>query len=178
MRAANYYYATAHLTGMALFLVWLWLRHRNHYARWRTTMAIFTGLAFFVQLIPVAPPRLIPGPNLVDTAMQYGQSVYQTFDFADQYAAMPSIHVGWAVLIAVAAWQASRGPFRYIGLMHGVVTTLVVVLTANHYWFDGVTAALVLAVAIGMQRSGSYAVATLRPARPPIPVQIQQGALS
>jgi len=59
-----------------------------------------------------------------------------------------------------------------------VLTVSVVVLTANHYWFDGVTAAVVLAVAIGMQRSGAYAVATLRPARPPLPVQIQQGALS
>ena len=38
VRAANYYYDTAHLTGMAVFLPWLWLRHRDHYARWRTTM--------------------------------------------------------------------------------------------------------------------------------------------
>ena len=77
----------------------------------------------------------------------FNQSVYQVFDFADQYAAMPSIHVGWAVLIAVAAWQCSRGLFRYVGLAHGVATTLIVVLTANHYWFDGLGAVLLLAVA-------------------------------
>src|SRR3954454_13321800 len=147
VRASNYYYATAHLTGMVVFLVWLWLRHREHYGRWRTTVAIFTGLALLVQTIPVAPPRLISGTNLVDTAQMFNQSVYQVFDFADQYAAMPSIHVGWAVLIAVAAWQCSRGLFRYVGLAHGIATTLIVVLTANHYWFDGLGAVLLLAAA-------------------------------
>src|SRR3954449_2750376 len=109
VRASNYYYATAHLTGMVVFLVWLWLRHREHYGRWRTTVAIFTGLSLLVQIIPVAPPRLIGNTGLVDTAQAYGQSVYAAVDFADQYAAMPSIHVGWAVLIAIAAWQVSRG---------------------------------------------------------------------
>ena len=147
IRGANYYYATAHLTGMAVFLVWLWVRHRDHYPLWRTTMAIFTGFSLLVQIIPVAPPRLIPGTHLVDTAAVYGQSVYQAFDFADQYAAMPSIHVGWAVLIAIAAWQVSRGPFRWVCVAHGVATALVVVVTANHYWFDGLAAVILLALA-------------------------------
>src|SRR3954464_5167206 len=153
VRASNYYYATAHLTGMVVFLIWLWLRHREHYPRWRTTMAIFTGLSLLVQIIPVAPPRLIGGTNLVDTAQMYNQSVYQVFDFADQYAAMPSIHVGWAVLIAVAAWQCSRGLFRYLGLAHGLATTFIVVLTAHHYWFDGLAAVILLAVAWAVARA-------------------------
>jgi hypothetical protein len=147
VRVANYYYATAHLTGMVVFLVWLWVWHRDQYARWRTTVAIFTGLSLLAQIVPVAPPRLIGGTNLVDTAQIYGQSVYQLIDFADQYAAMPSIHVGWAVLIAVAAWQCSRGVFRYVGLAHGVATTLIVVVTANHYWLDGIAAVMLLALA-------------------------------
>ena len=147
VRVANYYYATAHLTGMVVFLVWLWVWHRDQYARWRTTMAIFTGFALLVQIVPVAPPRLIGITGMVDTAQIYGQSVYQLIDFADQYAAMPSIHVGWAVLIAVAAWQCSRGVFRYLGLAHGIATTLIVVVTANHYWFDGIAAVMLLALA-------------------------------
>lgn len=171
VRASNYYYATAHLTGMVVFLIWLWLRHREHYARWRTTMAIFTGLSLLVQIIPVAPPRLIDGTGLVDTAQIYGQSVYQMFDFADQYAAMPSIHVGWAVLIAVAAWQCSRGLFRYLGLAHGTATTLVVVLTANHYWFDGLAAVVLLALAWAaariLERRMSLVLAPAAPLRLP-----------
>jgi len=98
VRASNYYYATAHLTGMAIFLVWLWLRHRDRYPHWRNVVAIFTGIALFIEMIPVAPPRLIGHTGLVDTAMLYGQSVYAYVGsgFADEYAALPSIHVGWA----------------------------------------------------------------------------------
>jgi len=146
---ANYYYATAHLTGMVVFLVWLWLRHRDRYSMWRNTLAFFTAMSLLVQIIPVAPPRLIGETGLVDTAMAYGQSVY-TFvgsSFADQYAAMPSIHVGWAILIACAAWSCTRGVFRYIGLAHAVLTTFFVVVTANHYWFDGLAAVILLAFA-------------------------------
>jgi len=153
VRASNYYYATAHLTGMVVFLAWLWLRYRDRYPRWRTTVAIFTGLSLLVQIIPVAPPRLIGGTGLVDTAQAYGQSVYAAVDFADQYAAMPSIHVGWAVLIAVAAWQCSRGLFRWVGVAHGVATTVIVVVTANHYWFDGLAAVLLLAAAWAAARA-------------------------
>ena len=174
VRASNYYYATAHLTGMVVFLVWLWLRHREHYARWRTTMAIFTGMSLLVQIIPVAPPRLINGTNLVDTGLAYGQSVYNTFDFADQYAAMPSIHVGWAVLIAIAAWQCSRGVFRYLGLAHGVATSSIVVLTANHYWFDGLAAVLLLGLAWlaarALEARMSLTVVPASPLRLPSPV--------
>jgi hypothetical protein len=179
VRAANYYYATAHLTGMVVFLVWLWLRHRDAYPRWRNVVALFTGMALLIEMIPVAPPRLIGNTGLVDTAMVYGQSVYAfAGDLADQYAALPSIHVGWALLIAVAMVRCGGRMAGAVGVTHAVLTVSVVVLTANHYWFDGLTAAVVLAFAVAMQRGGAHAFAVLRPARAPVAVQIQQGALS
>src|SRR3954471_2089161 len=180
VRASNYYYATAHLTGMVVFLIWLWLRHREHYPRWRTTMAIFTGLSLLVQIIPVAPPRLINGTGLTDTAQLFNQSVYQAFDFADQYAAMPSIHVGGAVLIGGGAWQCSRGLFRYVGLAHGLATTLIVVVTANHYWFDGLAAVLLLAVAWLAARALERRVSlVLVPAAPlPLPSAVADGTMA
>ena len=149
VRASNYYYATAHLTGMVVFLMWLWLRHRDRYAFWRNTMVAFTGVSLLIETIPVAPPRLIGGTGLVDTAMLYGQSVYEFVGsgLADQYAAMPSIHVGWALLIAAACWSASASPWRWLGVAHGVLTVFVVVATANHYWLDGVAAAALLVLA-------------------------------
>ena len=111
VRAINYYYDAAHMTGMVLFLAWLWVRHRDRYPQWRNTVAIFTGIALLVEMIPVAPPRLIGHTGLVDTAMVYGQSVYAYVgsDLADQYAALPSIHVGWAILIAVAVVRCGNG---------------------------------------------------------------------
>lgn len=163
VRAANYYYATAHLTGMFVFLVWLWLRHRDHYARWRNVLVLFTGMALLIEMIPVAPPRLLPHTGLVDTAMAYGQSVYGFVgsDFADQYAALPSIHVGWAVLIGVAVWKSSTGMWRAVGACHAALTIFVVVLTANHYWLDAVAASAVLALAM----AGELGIRRLRSSR-------------
>ena len=178
VRASNYYYATAHLTGMVIFLVWLWLRHRDRYAHWRNIVAIFTGAALLIEMIPVAPPRLIGNTGLVDTAMVYGQSVYaMAGDLADQYAALPSIHVGWALLIGLAMWRCGGRLAASVGITHAVLTVTVVVLTANHYWLDGVTAAAVLAFAVAAEALRVRLLASWR-ARSPAVVQIQQGALS
>ena len=146
---SNYYYATAHLTSMVVFLGWLWLRHRDRYRMWRNTLVGFTGMALLVQMIPVSPPRLIGGTGLVDTAMAYGQSVYAVLPpgVADQDAAMPSIHVGWALLIGIAVWSCSRSRWRWLGPAHAVATSLIVVWTANHYWADGIVAAALLGIA-------------------------------
>lgn len=173
VRASNYYYATAHLTGMAVFLVWLWLRHRDRYPQWRNIVAIFTGIALLIEMIPVAPPRLIGGTGLVDTAQVYGQSVYAAIGsgVADQYAALPSIHAGWALIIAIACVTCSRSPWRWIGVLHGVLTMFVIVATANHYWFDGFAAAVIFAFAWLIQRAlaralpfGQQAAVTPEPA--------------
>jgi hypothetical protein len=166
VRSANYYYATAHLTGMVLFLGWLWLRHRDRYPRWRNVVVAFTAIALLVEMVPVAPPRLIGGTGLVDTAMVYGQSVY-TFvgsSFADQYAALPSIHCGWAVLIGVAMWRCGGRLARGVGVLHAVLTILVVVATANHYWVDAATAGVVLALALAAETARGRLVKQL-PAR-------------
>jgi hypothetical protein len=155
VRASNYYYATAHLTMMVVFLVWLWLRHRDRYPVVRNTIAAFTAMSLLIQMIAVAPPRLIHIPGLIDTPQAYGQSVYAAIGsgIADEYAAMPSIHVGWAVLISAAIVACSPSRWRWIGLAHGVLTTFVVVATANHYWLDGVAAVVLLAPAYLIARS-------------------------
>jgi hypothetical protein len=181
VRASNYYYATAHLTGMAVFLVWLWLRHRDRYPRWRNIVAIFTGIALLIEMIPVAPPRLIGGTGLVDTAQAYGQSVYTAIGsgVADQYAALPSIHAGWALIIAVACATCSRSRWRWIGVLHGVLTLFVIVATANHYWFDSVAAAVVLAFAwLGQRALARSRFGQLTVAPETSGSQIQQGAFS
>lgn len=179
VRASNYYYATAHLTGMVIFLVWLWLRHRDRYPRWRNVVALFTGMALLIEMIPVAPPRLIGNTGLVDTAMVYGQSVYAfAGDLADQYAALPSIHVGWALLIGVAMVRCGGRMAATVGVTHAALTVAVVVLTANHYWLDGATAAAVLAVALAAEKARVRVARSLR-SRVSAPLgQIQQGALS
>jgi hypothetical protein len=150
VRAADTYYAYAHLNGMALFLVWIWWRHRLQYARARTVVILSTLVCLLVQIVPVAPPRLLAGHGFVDTALRYGQSVYGDFGtgMANQLSAMPSVHVGWAVIVAVFVWRSAGRGWRWVGVGHAVATMLVVVVTANHWWLDGIVAAGIVAVAV------------------------------
>jgi hypothetical protein len=95
----------------------------------------------------VAPPRLLPGGGMVDTALAYGQSVYGTTIAglqADSYSAMPSVHIAWCVMVAVAVVRISPSRWRWLVVAHPVVTVAVVVVTANHFWLDGIAAVLLL----------------------------------
>jgi hypothetical protein len=150
VRAANAYYGFAHLNGMAVFLVWLWWRHREQYARARTVVILSTLACLLVQIVPVAPPRLLPEHGYLDTALEYGQSVYGPFGtgMANQLSAMPSVHVGWAVIVGVFVWRSAGGGWRWAGVVHAVITALVVVVTANHWWLDGIVAAFFVALAV------------------------------
>jgi hypothetical protein len=150
VRAANTYYGYAHLNGMAVFLVWIWWRHRKEYARARTVIILSTLACLLVQIVPVAPPRLLPQHGFVDTALRYGQSVYGEFGtgMANQLSAMPSVHVGWAVIVAVFVRRCAGRGWRWVGVAHAVTTVLVVVVTANHWWLDGIVAAGLVAVSI------------------------------
>src|SRR6202035_1447643 len=100
----NGFYAVVHVPALIIFLVWLYFRHPERYCRWRNVGAVLTAACFRTEMIPVAPPRLLPQRGFVDTPVRYGQSVYGTggIKSAPQLAAMPSVHVGWAVFIAVA----------------------------------------------------------------------------
>jgi len=145
-QAANIYYAGAHVPAMGVFLVWLFLRHGADYRPWRNALAIVTGACLLIQLVPVAPPRLTPETEMIDTGLAYGQSVYGVLGrgIAGQLQAMPSIHVAWAALIGWAAWSVSTSRWRILGPVHFALTFIVVALTGNHYWLDGLVAMVLL----------------------------------
>ena len=148
VEAANYYYAYAHWLSVDVVLAWLWWRHRDRYVVARATLVVFTGGCLCLHLISTAPPRLLAQTHLVDTAAVLGQSVYgDTPGLSDHLSAMPSIHVGWAVLFAVAAWGTRSVLARVLATAHAVLTSYVVVVTGNHFWLDGVVAAAMVAVA-------------------------------
>jgi hypothetical protein len=149
LESANLYYASMHLTMMLFFLIWLFWRHREQYRPVRTTMALGTLFCLFVQLMPVAPPRMLPG--FVDTAWFYGQSVYANGLPFDQLSAMPSVHVAWAFLIGYYVWRISPSRWRFIGPVHTALTVAVVVVTANHWWLDGIVAVALLVLAAWVQ---------------------------
>lgn len=164
----NLYYDALHFPGLIACLIWLFVWHRASYGRWRTALVAFTGISLLIQLIPVAPPRMLPGTGLVDTGVLYHQSVYSnTSGFnADQLSAIPSVHIGWAILVAVAVITTARARWRCVAVLYPVLTTLAVVVTANHFWLDGVAAAVILAVVLAVQSLVLRLLAT-RKARAP-----------
>jgi hypothetical protein len=142
VQAANLYYAAMHMTVMLGFLIWLFVRHRAQYRPVRQVMAWTTLGCLLVQLIPVAPPRMLPG--FVDTGRLYDQSVYSHGLPIDQLSAMPSVHVAWAVLVGYYSWRISPSRWRWLGPAHAVLMVLIVVATANHWWLDGIVAVAIL----------------------------------
>jgi hypothetical protein len=163
----NIYYLSLHFPVLIAGMTWLFVRYRDRYRRLRTTLIAFTGACLAIQLIPVAPPRMLPSTGMVDTAVLYHQSVYaNTAGYnADELSAMPSVHVGWAALVAIVVITTLRTRWRWLALLYPAVTTLVVVATANHFWLDGIVALIVLALALAGQVAGRRVLAAAREAR-------------
>ncbi|MET8975480.1 phosphatase PAP2 family protein [Streptomyces sp. NPDC004539] len=156
VKAANTYYATVHFPATLAFLVWLYLRRPAHYVWARRVLAAVTGAALVGHLFfPLAPPRMLSGTGLIDTARVYGPSVYgppQTDHLSNQFAAMPSLHFGWALMLAIGMIVATRSRWRWLWLLHPALTLLVIVGTANHYWLDAIVAGALLGLALTFLR--------------------------
>ncbi|MEU4266631.1 phosphatase PAP2 family protein [Streptomyces sp. NPDC026092] len=157
VRAANTYYAAVHFPATVVFLAWLYWRRPAHYLWSRRVLALLTAAALALHLLmPLAPPRMLAATGLVDTARVYGPSVYgatpETDSMANQFAAMPSLHFGWALMVAIGLIVAGRGRLRRLWLLHPALTLLVIVGTANHYWFDALAAAALLGLALALVR--------------------------
>jgi hypothetical protein len=157
--AAAYVYATLHYVLTPAVLVWLALRHKAVYGLARNSLLIATALGLVgFALLPTAPPRLLD-PSFVDTMAVYSDwgwwgsaaSAPRGMEgLSNQYAAMPSLHVGWAAIVALAVVSISRSRWRFLALAHPILTALVVVVTANHWWLDGIIALAILAVSVAV----------------------------
>ncbi|MGD6755641.1 phosphatase PAP2 family protein [Streptomyces sp. BH105] len=157
VHAANIYYASVHFPATIALLVFLYLRRPRHYLWTRRVLAALTAAALVLHLtFPLAPPRLLAATHLVDTAQVYGPSVYAakpaTDTMANQFAAMPSLHFGWALMVAIGLVAATRSRWRWLWLLHPLITLVVIVGTANHYWLDTIVATLLLAAALAVIR--------------------------
>jgi hypothetical protein len=161
---ADYAYATLHYVVTPAVLVWLWRSHPLAYFPARRTLVIATllGLVGFAVL-PLAPPRMLPG--FVDTMAQFGHDGWWGSEasaprglgsFTNQFAAMPSLHVGWAIWCgAVVARHARRVWVRGLAIAYPVLVVLVVLGTANHYLLDAVAGLAVLVVGFAISRSAA-----------------------
>ncbi|MFF3983473.1 phosphatase PAP2 family protein [Streptomyces sp. NPDC001797] len=146
----NYYYATLHFVVTLGVLVWLYLSHPGRYAAARLALFATTGVALLgYYLFPLAPPRLMNGGRFVDTV-----TVHHTWGsmasgdlkhMSNQYAAMPSMHIGWSLWCGLTVFALASVPWaRLLALLYPTATLLVIVATANHFWLDAVGGALCL----------------------------------
>jgi hypothetical protein len=144
------FYAVAHVPGIVIFLVWMYARHRDVYPHWRNALAFVTAGCLFIRFIKVAPPRFLTDLGYVDLSEIYNMSVYGEAGtgVSSQFAAMPSIHVAWAAVVAFGALSASTSRWRWIGTVHLVMTMLVVAATGHHWWLDGIVALALLWLAL------------------------------
>ena len=142
VRSANVYYFAAHFPAMLLFLLWAMFAKREFMPRIRWALIGSTMAGLVVHLaFPLAPPRMLRLSGFVDTASLFGPDPYALgiAKAANELAAMPSMHVGWALLIAMAVISVSSSRWRWAIL--ALITTGVVVVTANHYWTDVIAGA-------------------------------------
>lgn len=151
---ANRYYVALHFPVIVAFLLWGFLaRPRAEYAWARTLLIVQTSLALILHIaFPLAPPRMFPEWGFVDTMAVFGPNAYggASASVANQYAAMPSLHIGWAVLIAVVLVRTAPRPIAALGVLHAAITVVVVVITANHWLLDGIVATALLGVGLAL----------------------------
>ncbi|GAA3543648.1 inositol phosphorylceramide synthase [Aeromicrobium flavum] len=151
---ANVYYVAVHFPVTVAFLLWGFFRRPRAEYRWaRNLIILMTSIAVLLHIAyPLAPPRMFAQWGFVDTMSVYGPSAYDGASgaVANQYAAMPSLHVGWAVLIAVVVARTASGLVRRLAIWHAGLTLVVVTVTANHWYMDGLVACGLLGLGLAL----------------------------
>jgi hypothetical protein len=176
--AMNWVYIWGHWPVITVTLLWLVRHHPHGYRVTRNAMLLSgaIGLVVFARY-PLAPPRLAD-LGLVDTVSEYSRSyrVLQPHAFVNQYAAMPSLHVGWDLLIGLALIQhGRRRVVRVAGAVLPVLMVAAVLTTANHYVADATVGALLVLACLALVRrrdavpAGAPVPAALPVAHPPGP---------
>jgi hypothetical protein len=144
------YYAVLHVPALIAFLVWLFVFHRPHFAHWRNGLVFLTGMCLVIRFWRVAPPRFLADLGYEDLSERFGPSIYGPVGtgVSDQFAAMPSIHVGWAAVVSLGIFAVSTSRWRWFFLLHLIITIIVVSASGNHWWLDGIVAIGLLVVGL------------------------------
>ncbi|WP_078622049.1 phosphatase PAP2 family protein [Streptomyces sp. NRRL S-244] len=154
----NYYYATLHFVVTIGVLVWIYRFHPGRYAATRMVLFATTGVALLgYYFFPLAPPRLMNGQSFVDTVLVHhtwgSMASGNLKHMSNQYAAMPSMHIGWSLWCGLTIFAVASAPWaRILGLLYPVATLVVIVATANHFWLDAAGGMLCLAFGYTVSR--------------------------
>ncbi|RMI42751.1 phosphatase PAP2 family protein [Streptomyces triticirhizae] len=162
---SSFAYASLHYVVTPIVLVWLFHCRPSRYRLMRTWLLTSTMLGLIgFTLMPTSPPRLLPGGHgFVDSLAQYSgwgwwaddaSAPSGMGDFTNQYAAMPSLHVGWSVWCGVALWHYGGRSLwvRAAAVLYPLITVIVVMGTANHYFLDALAGTTVMVVGLLLAR--------------------------
>jgi hypothetical protein len=145
---ANFMYVNSHFVMTTGALVWLYLRHNDRFYFVRNMFMVAMGLALVgYVLMPTAPPRFFPELGFVDTIAYYVNVKHDSglvALFFNPYAAVPSMHVAFALMISVPAFLVVRSRLaKVVWVVYPLVITFVVLVTGNHWFMDAVAGAFV-----------------------------------
>lgn len=176
IKTMNWIYFWGHMPMVIVLAVWLYTRHRRAYRITRNAFLASGAIGVVLYwMFPVAPPRLIPFAGFIDTMAQFdrvGYNAQEARAFVNPYAAIPSLHYGWSLLLgAIVAW-VGRNPLAWVfGAVWPVAMFFAVVMTGNHFILDAVAGAIVsfagLGIALAIERWWPLVRQRLRPAQAP-----------
>jgi PAP2 superfamily len=152
VETANWAYMNTHFVITTGFLVWLYLFRNEAFYFVRNMFMVAMGLALVgYTLVPTAPPRLVAGEGFVDTITAYagvGHNSALVELFVNPYAAVPSMHIAFALMIGVTGALLCRHlALRVLWSLYPVLVFFVIIVTANHFWLDAAAGAAVAGVA-------------------------------
>ena len=162
----TYFYAVGMWVGLGVMAAVLYWKRRAKYFWLRNVfLATMAGAVVIYLLYPLAPPRFLPGFGMTDTVREMGLDPYSSWKSAlvyNRYAAMPSLHYTWALLVTVACFQF-RSPWpRMFGVAFQALMLVAIVATANHYLADAAAGVLLLGFSVVAVRLAENARARIR----------------
>ena len=161
---ANFFYLDCHFILTTAFLVWMYLKRNESFYFVRNMFLVAMALALVgYALFPAAPPRMIPSAGFTDTIKAF-TNTSQDSSFAsllvNPYAAVPSMHIAFSLMIAIPAMNLVRSLWaRWMWSLYPLVVFFVIVVTGNHFWFDAAAGAAVACLAAAT----AHQLARLRP---------------
>lgn len=171
IKAVNWVYFYGHMPLVILCAFWLYIWHRRAYRLSRNAFLASGAIGVVMYALwPVAPPRLIPDAGFIDTMAIYdrvGYNAQETEAFVNPYAALPSLHFGWSLLLGLVVFQVTQfRPLKVLAVVWPVAMFFAVVMTGNHFIIDAIAGGLVsfagFGVALGLERAWPSVQARVR----------------
>ncbi|MEP6872126.1 MAG: phosphatase PAP2 family protein [Anaerolineaceae bacterium] len=155
IKVMNGLYFWGHMPLIIVTAGWLYARHRPAYRLARNAFLASGAIGVVIYwAFPVAPPRLIPFGGFIDTMAAFdrvGYNAQETQAFVNEFAAIPSLHFGWSLLLGViVAYEGKRLVFWVLGAIWPIAMFFSVVMTGNHFILDTVAGGIVSFAGLGI----------------------------